>query len=285
MAELIGFIFIFFFGAIVGSFLNVVIYRYQTGNSIIFFGSRCLSCGKNLSWYELIPIFSFFLQRGRCRECKSRISIQYPIVEATTGIVFSLVAYKIFPFFRDGVLSSADDFQFLHHFLLFLFHLLFFSLLIIISAYDFRHQIIPAAFVYPLIILSFLSIFLDFGYWNFLENWGLKSDSANRFLAGPVLGAFFGALWLVSKGKWMGLGDAKLALSIGWYLGLAKGLLAVVFSFWLGGLIALFLLIFFPKNFTLKSKVPFAPFLALATFLAFYFGKEILQIYFLLWSI
>ena len=89
---------IFILGLIIGSFLNVVIMRLNTGESMIKDGSRCFSCGKNLKWYELVPVFSFIAQRGRCRECGSRISWQYPIVELITGVVFTLTALKIFNF-------------------------------------------------------------------------------------------------------------------------------------------------------------------------------------------
>ncbi len=255
------YVLIFIFGAIIGSFLNVVIDRYNTGESIIYSGSRCFSCGKKLSWTELFPVLSFLIQKGRCRQCKSKISWQYPVVEALTGLIFLAVFWKLNPLLlvtRYSLLVTA-------------FYWLVFSLLIIISVYDFRHQIIPNAFVYPFIALSFFypiitrSSFLVTGY---------------DYITGLAFFSFFGFLWLVSKGKWMGLADAKLALGVGWLLGPVSGLIAVLSAFWIGAIFSIFLLLFSRKNFTLKSRIPFGPFLAFGTLIAFLFSSNVLQIYF-----
>jgi leader peptidase (prepilin peptidase)/N-methyltransferase len=159
---------------------------------------------------------------------------------------------------------------------------LVFSLLIIISAYDIRHQIIPNKFVYTLIILSLFSIFWNFGHWDLFRNWDLEirnSGLFNRFLSGVIFGGFFAALWLVSKGRWMGLGDAKIALAMGWLLGLLNGFIALFSSFWIGAIFGIALLLFAPKKFKLKSRIPFGPFLNLGILIAFLFGNDILQIY------
>jgi len=286
------YIFVFIFGAIIGSFLNVVILRYNTGESVVYSGSRCLSCGKKLTWQELIPIFSFLIQKGRCRQCGSKISWQYPIIETITGIIFVSVVYKIFNF-QFSISNQFSIFNFQSIFSLIFFWLIF-SLLIIISVYDIRHQIIPNKFVYTLIILSLVSIFLDsptlpddivgkvgaptplgvgVGIWDFLAR------ILPGFLVGVGFFSFFGLLWLVSKGHWMGLGDAKIALASGWLLGPIGGLIALFMSFWLGAIFGVFLLLFAPKKFKLESRIPFGPFLALGTLIAFLFGNNILQIY------
>ncbi len=256
------YVLIFIFGAIIGSFLNVVIDRYNTGESIIYSGSRCFSCGKKLSWTELFPVLSFLIQKGRCRQCKSKISWQYPLVETITGIIFILL-------FRQSQISNLKSQNF--WILDFGFWAFAFSLLIIIAVYDFRHQIIPNAFVYPFIALSFFypiitrSSFLVTGY---------------DYITGLAFFSFFGFLWLVSKGKWMGLADAKLALGVGWLLGPVSGLIAVLSAFWIGAIFSIFLLLFSRKNFTLKSRIPFGPFLAFGTLIAFLFSSNVLQIYF-----
>jgi len=274
------YIFVFIFGAIIGSFLNVVILRYNTGESVVYSGSRCLSCGKKLTWQELIPIFSFLIQKGRCRQCGSKISWQYPIIETITGIIFVSVVYKIFNF-QFSISNQFSIFNFQSIFSLIFFWLIF-SLLIIISVYDIRHQIIPNKFVYTLIILSLVSIFLDFGHWNLFRNWDLEirnSALLSRILSGIGFFVFFALLWLVSRGHWMGLGDAKIALASGWLLGPIGGLIALFMSFWLGAIFGVFLLLFAPKKFKLESRIPFGPFLALGTLIAFLFGNNILQIY------
>lgn len=145
------YIFIFIFGAIIGSFLNVVILRYNTGESVVYSGSRCFSCGKKLTWSELIPIFSFLIQKGRCRQCKSKISPQYPIVELITALVFCAIFWKLNHQFDFYSVPSAA------------YWLAVFGSLIVISVYDFRHQIIPDKIVY-------LLIFLAFGHWLLLTN-------------------------------------------------------------------------------------------------------------------
>ncbi len=248
------YVLIFIFGTIIGSFLNVLIIRVNTGESLFWPGSRCLSCSKKLKWPELIPVVSFFIQKGRCRHCKSKISWQYPVVEALTGVVFTLVAYKFF------------NLQFsIYSLFVTGYWLLIFSLLIAISAYDIRHQIIPDLFVYLFIILS---LFNFFGIWN-----------AERIFTGLGMFAFFALLWLVSKGRWMGFGDAKLALGAGWLLGFENGILATFSSFWLGAAFAVFLLLFRGKDFTLKSRIPFGPFLSLGTFFAFLLGGQAWEFY------
>ena len=245
---------IFIFGAIVGSFLNVVILRYNTGQSLVKGGSRCFNCGHKLDWLELIPIFSFLFQAGRCRQCRSKISWQYPIVEILTGIIFVLV-FSI-------QLSAFNNFSF--YFLLStVYYLVIFSLLIIIAVYDFRHQIIPDLFVYTFIILSFLSLFQ-------VSNFKFQISS---FLAGVAFFVFFAAIWFLTKGKGMGFGDAKLALGLGWFLGLEKGIWALMISFWLGAGVGIFLVFLFKKRYNIKSKIAFGPFMILGLILSFFINN------------
>ncbi len=238
------YIFVFIFGAIIGSFLNVVALRHNTGEPIIYSHSRCFSCGKKLFWKELIPIFSFIFQKGKCRHCRSNISFQYPFIELLTGLIFLLIFLK-FQFTDYGLLIAGYWF-------------IIFSLLIIIAIYDFRHQIIPNKFVYAFIILSLISCFV------------LHILCLYNFLAGLIFFGFFALLWLVSRGKCMGFGDAKLALGIGWMLGLKSGIFALLFSFWIGALVGILLVLFRKKKYNLKSAVPFGPFLALGSLIAFF---------------
>ncbi|MBI4692290.1 MAG: prepilin peptidase [Candidatus Terrybacteria bacterium] len=256
-------IFIFIFGTIIGSFLNTVIFRYHTGESIIKTGSRCFSCGKKLKWYELIPIASFAIQRGRCRSCGSKISWQYPIVEIITGLLFLLIFN-----FQFSIFNKITDYWLL----ITGYYWLIFSLLIIIAVYDFRHQIIPNKIVYLFDILVLLNLFRisDFGF----RISGIGKD----FLAGIIFFAFFASLWLVSRGTWMGLGDAKLALGIGWFLGFYKGILALLVSFWLGAIVGIFLLLFLRNRYTIKSRIAFGPFLILGAFVSFFFAETIIKL-------
>ncbi|MFC1594820.1 prepilin peptidase [Patescibacteria group bacterium] len=234
-------IFAFLFGLQIGSFLNVVVLRYGTGDSIIKTRSRCFNCSHVLGWKELVPVLSFVLQKGKCRFCKSRISWQYPIVEILTGLVFVLLWLK----FSAAGGSALGG----------LYWLVFFSLLITISVYDIKHKIIPDGLVYALILLT-----LIFSYQN--------------ILAGLGAFAFFAFLWIVSHGAWMGFGDAKLMTGIGLFLGWPLVLLGSLFAFWLGSVWGISLIIL--KKAGSKSEIPFAPFLVLGAFLAFIFGDSII---------
>jgi prepilin signal peptidase PulO-like enzyme (type II secretory pathway) len=246
-------VFAFLFGTIIGSFLNSLVLRWGTGYSMVD-RSACFSCSTTLRWYELVPIGSFLVLRGRCRSCGTRISAQYPLVELLTGLLFALA------FIVSGLVWQT------------LLMFAVFSLLVAILVYDIKHTIIPNGLVYTLIAISFLALFIDFSTVTIIF------PSWSALLAGPILFIFFAALWLVSRGTWMGLGDAKLALALGWLLGLAGGISAIVFSFWSGALVGVGLLLaqkigtkVSRGKLTLKSEIPFAPFLVLG-FLLVYLG-------------
>ena len=246
--EYIGVTLVFLFGTIIGSFLNVVIFRYNTNFSL---GGRsfCLYCGKELKWYELIPLFSFLALKGRCLTCKSRLSVQYPLVEFFTGTLFLLS----FIYTRDYMWGNF------FYFLAYLFIVV--SIMVVIFVYDLRHKIIPDGFVFVFIALSLVRP-IAFPYLGENILWAL--------LAGPLLALPFAFLFFVSSGRWMGFGDAKLALGMGWFLGIWRGGIAILFSFWIGAIISIILLFLSSKQFTMKSEIPFAPFLiigmAIATF-------------------
>lgn len=239
--------FFFLLGLIVGSFLNVVIYRYNTGLSVARGRSRCLACARDLRWHELLPLFSFAIQRGRCRRCFTRLSWQYPLVEALTAILF-VICYWTF-----GISVSL------------LLHLVISCLSLVILVYDLRHKIIPDGLVYAFIALALVATLA-------------QRDLlllGNHVLAGLLLFAFFGGLWWVSRGRWMGFGDAKLGLGVGLLLGLAGGFSAVVLAFWIGAVASLAILAYNKlsrrRGLTLKSEVPFAPFIILGLWLNLFF--------------
>lgn len=256
------FVFIFLLGAIIGSFLNVVIYRFNTGKTIVKGRSICMTCNRTLRWYELIPIVSFLMQSGKCRRCKEVISYQYPIVELLTGLVFALVAYHFLP----ALFVSLLSYLFLVAVFVFLF-----SLLIVISIYDFRHKIIPDQLVYIFAFVSFLSIFVNHLTLGSLFIW----PSLSYIIAGPLLALPFALLWLLSKGKWMGLGDAKLMLGLGWILGIPLGVASIVLAFWIGTIVSLFVILLTKKRISMKTEIPFAPFLILSAFIVFLFSIDI----------
>ena len=263
--DLLIFVFIFLLGTIIGSFLNVVIYRFNTGKNIVNGRSICMTCNRTLRWYELVPVLSFVMQWGKCRRCREVISYQYPIVEFLGGLMFVLVAYHFMPIL---VYSFSS-----YIFLVTLFSFMF-SILIVIGVYDFRHKIIPDKLVVIFSVAAFLSIFIN--HTSFGPLFTVPSLSA--VIAGPLLALPFALLWFVSRGKWMGLGDAKLMLGIGWALGIFVGLSAIVLSFWIGTVVSLGVVLFLKKKIGMKTEIPFAPFLVLGAFISFLFSIDIFSL-------
>lgn len=265
----------FVLGTIIGSFLNVVILRYNTGFALSG-RSGCLSCGKKLEWYELVPVVSYFFLRGKCSLCKSPISIQYPLVEIGTGILFAM---SFAAFYTLPTLSNISDL---------VFYLVIISILMVITVYDIRHTIIPDGLVYAFIIFSLIRIFFIYPIPE-LFHYPLILE----LLAGPILFLPFFLLWFVSKGRWMGFGDAKLALGIGFLLGLSAGISAIILAFWIGAIVSLIYLglgriseslpvqkyglSLHLKHLTIKSEIPFAPYLILGTLLVLFFGIDVLH--------
>lgn len=247
----------FIFGAIVGSFLNVVALRFNTGMGI---GgrSKCMSCGTSLTWKELIPLFSFAVQKGSCRKCKSKISWQYPLVEFIAGIIFVLLFF-IFPPF--SLVSAFTTFM----------YIVITCLLLVICVYDIKHKIIPDQFVYTFSVIALINLFIGGTSW-------FHVPSLSALLAGPILALPFALLWLVSKGSWMGLGDAKLTLGIGWLLGLNGGVNALVLSFWVATVVSVLWMFISNKGFKPKTEVPFGPYLILGMYLVLLFGIQVMDL-------
>jgi len=259
-------------GFIIGSFLNVLVLRYNTGRSTQG-RSACFSCTSVLAWYELVPVGSYLIQFGRCRHCDARISPQYPLVEILTGFLFALLHLKLFM----GVVAWG-------YAVLFLFYGVLLSLLVAILVYDILHKIIPNGLVYLSGMLAFGLLFLD------SASFALRIPSVLELVAGPLVAFPFVLLWVFSRGRWMGLGDAKLALVMGWLLGLTQGFTAVLLAFWSGALVSVVLLVLSRAQglhdrftwtgtsrllrslplLTMKSEVPFAPFLIVSLWFVFF---------------
>ncbi len=252
------------FGLIIGSFLNVVILRYNTQKKLDG-RSACMSCQNKLQWYELIPLFSFITLMGRCRSCKTKISTQYPLVELATGLVFAGLFLK----FQDVFYLDTLVFAFTYA-----YYTVMFSLLMVIAVYDLKHKIIPDTLALVFGTLAFVGMF-------FFSNYGfdLHIPSIWEFASGIIIALPFALIWLLSKGAWMGLGDAKLLLGLGWLLGLSSVLSGVVLAFWSGAIIGVILLAFSKKH-GMKSEIPFAPFLVLGALLAFLFELNLFPVSF-----
>ena len=240
------------FGAILGSFLNALLFRYNTGKTVLRLSfnkaggrSACPRCGHALSPLDLIPILSFAVLRARCRYCGVRISWQYTLVEAAAAAL-AVGLYLEHP--EPGA---------------FVFWLLVWMTLLFIFVYDLRHKIIPWSASLFLVVLSLVHVWsLGFGVWD--------------FAAGLILAAPLALLSLMSRGRWMGWGDGVLELSLGWLLGLAAGFTALLAAFWSGAFVGIALLCV-KRGVTMKSEVPFAPFLIFGAALAHFLHADLFQ--------
>ncbi len=250
-------------GFIIGSFLNVVIYRLNTKKTL---GGRsmCLSCGSTLKWFDLVPVFSYLCLGGRCRSCKSHISWQYPLVEILTGFIFGLLFQKFAPLLDLSLLFFSINY---------LYYGVLCTLLIIITIYDIRHKIIPDGLSLLFGVVAFAGMF-------FLDS-GLvfaRMPNLSELSGGFALSLPFALMWLLSSGRWMGLGDAKLAVGLGFMLGLPMLLPATLIAFWSGAIYGILLIVF--KKAGPNSEIPFAPFLVLGTLIAFFWGITIPNVFF-----
>ncbi len=247
----------FILGLAVGSFLNVVIDRLPQSKSIIYPPSFCDECKKNLLWYDLIPVLSFIFLAGKCRFCRKKISLQYPIVEFTTACLFASVHI---------LFISYPQLPITNYQLSIIYYLLVISALIAIFFIDLKYRIIPDQILIALTVIS-LAYQLFFGI----------DGLPNHLLAGISYFALLLLLVVVTKGKGMGLGDVKFAFVIGLLLGFPKVVAGFYLSFLTGAVISLILIIAGRK--TMKSTIPFGPFLAASTAVSLYYGQELWMLF------
>lgn len=254
---------IFIFGTLIGSFLNVVVYRLHTGLSIVHGRSQCFSCNKKLAWYELVPIFSFLIQKGKCRSCQAPISWQYVSVEALMGVLCVFIAYTLsFSLFAYTSASLA----------LFLFFVFVASLTVVLGVYDLKHSILP-------FVINLLLLLLSFCY--ALWQWYVGAFTALDVSTGFLLALPIALLHFCSGGRWIGFADTILFASVGFLLGFVAGVHAFVYAFWIGASVSL-VLIKISKKYNFKSEVPFGPFIIIALWITFFMQKDIFGISLLL---
>lgn len=240
-------IFLFILGLFIGSFLNCVAYRLNKEESFVRGRSYCPHCKKTICWYDLLPVISYAFLRGRCRNCKKLISIQYPLAELATGLAFALVAMNYSNIYELIYLLVVSCF------------------LILIFIYDLKHYLIPDKFLIPAIGVVVV--------YSLIFGRGLLTP----LLAGLLPAGFFLLLFVVSMGKWIGLGDVKLAVFMGLVLSWPNILVALFLACFAGGIIGLILIVFQRKE--LKSEIPFGPFLTMGTFVALLWGDILIKWY------
>jgi leader peptidase (prepilin peptidase)/N-methyltransferase len=244
------------FGSLIGSFLNVCIYRLPLGKSVVWPGSACPGCRRELSWYENIPILSYLALRGRCRSCAARISPRYPIVEALTAAMFAFSYW----YYGPGLLFAS--------------RIIFGCALIVLFAIDLEHHLLPNVITLPGIVAGFVfSLFTEPGW----------RDSA----IGIVLGG--GVLWAIAEGYYrirheegLGMGDVKMLAMVGAFVGWKLTLVTLMMASFAGSIVGLALII--SRRGTMKYALPFGTFLAMGAVLAVTVGPAVLDWYLRLWQ-
>lgn len=259
-------IIVFILGLCFGSFVNMLVYRtaieyelksppsprLRKGEKRSF----CDYCGRQLKWYENVPVISWLIQRGKTRCCNKKLSISYPIVELMMGILFVLF-YFVFGFDSVETLQATSLLRLILGFIIIVF--LIFSLV-----FDLKYMILPDFSTVILIVLAFILLLLN------------HVMLALYILSALISAGFLLILNLITKGNGMGMGDVKLAIFIGLFLGFPNTVVAFYIAFIVGAIFGLILMIF--KKETKKSQIPFGPFMILGTLTAWWWGEKIVEL-------
>ena len=248
----IDIILLFILGLIVGSFSNVCIYRIPRNESIIYPASHCPKCHTNILVKDNIPLLSYILLKGRCRNCGSRISIQYPGVEFLTGLVYVII-YQIY-----GLSVQS------------LIYIILSSALIIIAFIDLNEQVIPEVISLPGIVVGLILSF-------FVHHISFVNSALGIVIGGGIILVIRLAGSAIFKKEAMGGGDIKLAAMIGAFLGWRYIIISLFLGFFLGAIAGIFLIM--SKIKSKEDVVPFGPFIILGSFITFLWGKNILSWY------
>jgi len=250
---------IFIAGLSIGSFLNVLIDRWPKNKSPFKGRSQCDHCRHTLKAIDLIPVVSFLFLKGRCRYCHKKLSIQYPIIETFTGLMFVGLFYFTF---NSEPINLSQTFPFIYK-LYFLSIILIFSGLVVIFVADVKYQVIPDE---ALVMLFFGSLVM----------WFTRDLSAQTIfyylISGLMAAGFLGSVYLLTHGRGMGMGDVKYVLVAGLFLGPAATIVSLYLAFLTGGIISTILLLSKKKH--LGEKIAFGPFLVIGTTLAFFQGDK-----------
>jgi leader peptidase (prepilin peptidase)/N-methyltransferase len=244
------------FGLVIGSFLNVCIFRLPEGLSVVRPPSRCRACGHLLSWFENVPVVSYAVLRGRCRQCGASISWQYPLVEVVTGVVFVIAVVQF------GVTWLTAS------------RLVFASAMIVLFMIDLEHRILPNVITLPGIALGFL--------FSLIAEPGWMASAIGIVAGGGVLFAIAEAYYLIRHEQGLGMGDVKMLAMIGAFLGWKLMLLTLVLSSFAGSLVGVALIA--TGRGGLKYALPFGTFLAAGAVVASFAGDPIVRWYFSFYS-
>jgi len=244
-----------FLGLIFGSFATVVAYRLPRNESIVTGRSHCPSCGKQIAWYENIPLFSYLSLRGKCRHCGARISPRYPAIELACGVAFAALVWRFGMSFEVAIYAA------------------FFWTLIVLTAIDLEHKLLPNKIVFPAFVVGWLLLVVA------ATIDGDLTPLLEAALGAAVFGGFLFTVAFIAPAG-MGFGDVKLAFVLGTFLGYAGGLgytlTGMFLSFMLGGFTGIAILL---RGGNRKMEVPFGPFLAGGSMLAIFTAESLLDWY------
>ncbi len=239
------YVLVFLFGIVIGSFLNVCIFRIPLKEEIAVTPSHCMNCGYRLQWYDLVPLFSFLFLRGRCRKCHTKLSLQYPLVEGLNGVLYIIV------FLANGwnILSVV--------------YCLLTSALIVLSVIDFRTMEIPNGLNLFIFLLGVAGTVID------------RADWKEHLLGFAVVGGFLLLLYLITVGRGIGGGDVKLMFGAGLLLGLKEGILAFFLGCILGSVIHLIRM----RVSKAEHRLALGPYLSMGICIAMLWGRYMIDWY------
>lgn len=247
----------FIYGSALGSFVNVIVTRLNVA-PIIKSRSKCLSCGTVLSWKELVPVLSYIFLGGKCKNCKTKYGVSNLFIEIIYGLIFVCVYGLILK----GQISLASSFLWL------CYYTLFFITLGVITLYDIKHKVIPVKFFYGFFALSLVILFSRF-----------LDDSSWYTLISPIIvSSPFLILWAISRGKWLGFGDVLMFMAVGSFFDAFQGLAVFFLSVWIGAIVGIILKVLENKKYTLKTAIPFVPFITISIIIVLFTDIDILSI-------
>lgn len=241
--------YIFILGLLIGSFLNVCIYRIPKGESVVLPPSHCTNCGNEIKWYDLVPVISYIFLRGKCRYCKEEISLRYPFIELITGVIF-LALY----------IEYGLSFTFLKYIILVVF-------LIVIGMIDFDTTDVYFSTTISGSVTGAILVMVGFFY----SHGSFSADIVPYILGAAVGGGTIAIIILITGG--MGWGDAEICLLCGIFLGFKYTLVMLFLAFIIGAVIGIILVI--TKRKSRKDYIPFGPFIALAGIISILFGEKL----------
>ncbi len=233
-------------GLVLGSFMSVIVFRLGQKEGIAAGRSECPKCLVQLKWYDLMPVFSFITLGGKCRYCRQKISFVYPIMELSMAGSFFL-----YHWFNGLALSWGIFYDFTMIFIL-----------LTLAFFDYEHYILPDKFIFTGLAVSLV-------YLTLFKSGALLSNA----LTGFGLAGFFAIIYLVSRGKWMGFGDVKLALLVGFVLGYPIGPVSMIIAIWTGAIWGMVLMATGKAN--LKTALPFGSFICVSAIFFIIFNNHV----------